>query len=450
VNGATWLPSLIVLGTGLVIGLLLAYRLRQASSTPSAVEAADLQLKIRDLEARREDLYRRLRGADEDHLSPAEIAALEETAARTLLELDQLSGQVPKRALQADHAPEAPPTPQVSSDAGRPARSPLVMGLAFGAGMVLIVALLVYWAIRDAQPKPQAGAPAPMAQGMEAPHEGQVQIPPELAQAIADLSARVTADPEDWPARKELALTQLAGAQFFEAFNQATQILQRFPEDPDGLFVHGVVRLTMGQTNQALDLMDRVLAQHPDHKQALLYRGLALYQMGNVEQAVDTWEMGLQMVGGRDPDFEELLAMARSGAAPAAPEMPPVSGSPAQGATVPSGTNPALQAPAADGFSLQIELAEGIAPAPEATLFIYLRTQDGGPPVAARRVVAPSFPAQITLTAADSMMGAELPDKGTAVVRLDSDGAASTTSEDDLYIEAPATKGQTVKLTLGG
>ena len=449
-NDATWLPSLIVLGAGLVIGLLLAYRLRQTSFTPSVAEAADLKLKIRDLEARREDLYRRLRSADEDHLSPAEIAALEETAARTLSELDQLSGQLPKRALQKDDRPDGQPTPQVTSEAGRPARNPLVVGFAFGAGMVLIVALLVYWAVRDAQPKPQAATTAPTAQTMEAPHEGQVQISPELAQLIADLSARVTADPEDWQSRKELALTQLAGAQFFEAFNQATQILQRFPEDPDGLFVHGVVRLTMGQSDQALDLMDQVLAQHPDHKQALIYRGLALYQMGNVEPAVDTWEVGLEMVGGRDPDFEELLAMARSGAAPATPGMTPAGSLLSQGATVPSGTSTPSPAPAADGFSLQIDLAAGIVPAPEATLFIFLRTQDSGPPVAARRVVAPRFPVQITLTAADSMMGAELPDTGTAVVRLDSDGAASTTSEDDLFIEAPATKGQTVRLTLGG
>ena len=90
--------------------------------------------------------------------------------------------------------------------------------------------------------------------------------------------------------------------------------MQRLPDDPDALLVHGIVRVSMGQFEVGRDLLDRVLATYPDHQQALLYRGLALYQLGEVEQAVDTWQIGLEMAGGSDPDFEELLRMAESGA----------------------------------------------------------------------------------------------------------------------------------------
>lgn len=451
-NGATWLPSLVVLATGLGLGLLLAYRLRQASSASRAPESADLQLKIRDLEARRDDLYRRLRSADEDRLTAAEISALEESAARVLFQLNQLDrGRLEQASGTGDRSSETPSSSTVRSQsearppspAHRRERSPLITGLAFAAGMVLVVAVLVYWAVRDAQPENQTGGSTATVRTGDRPHEGQAQVPAELARQIADLDSRVAANPDDWQSRKQLASSLLAAGDFFEAFNQASQILQRLPEDPDGLFVHGVVRLTMGQSNQALELMDRVLAQHPDHKQALVYRGLALYQMGNVEQAQDTWETGLEMVGGRDPEFEELLAMARSGTEPAGP-----------GVGSPNGSgNPQVATPSRvgseEGFALEVDLASGLLVPPGATLFVFLRTEDGGPPVAARRVVAPSFPAQITLTAADSMMGAELPESGTIVVRLDSDGTASTTSAEDLGVEAPATKGQTTRLTLG-
>ena len=54
-----------------------------------------------------------------------------------------------------------------------------------------------------------------------------------------------------------------------------------------------------GDWTEALAVWERVLADHPDHLGALLYRGLALFQLGDSQRAVDTWELGLEMAGGR-------------------------------------------------------------------------------------------------------------------------------------------------------
>jgi cytochrome c-type biogenesis protein CcmH len=246
-------------------------------------------------------------------------------------------------------------------------------------------------------------------------------------------------DPQNLNAKRELALVLLSAGRFFEAFTLANEVLADSPNDPSGLFVQGVVRLTMGQSDAALELFDRLLAEQPDNLQALLYRGLSQYQLGNVEQAIDSWEMGLEMAGGSDPDFEEVLAMARAGAEVPAGPFAPV---PSQPAT----------APAVDtaSYPLQIELPAGSQSAVQATLFVFLRAEEGGPPVAVKRVVNPSFPLQLTLGEVDSMIGDELPDSGIMVARLDADGSVTTTDAADLQAQAVAEKGIPTRLVLAG
>ena len=460
---STWLPGLVVLAAGLLVGLALAFRFRGEGVKPTNSRSTppDLSLKIRDLEARRDDLYRRIRAADEDKLGAEEVTALEGAAANTLRELDVLTGQLPPAAMQETAAKE-----KQEGDAGSPTqtateepqrqtsrtKNPLLMGFAFGAAMVAVISLLVYWAVKDAQPSaPMGPQPTQTSASGEPPHEGQVEVSPELAAQITDLQSQLVTDPQNWLAKKQLALSYVDAGQFFEAFSEASQVLQQFPDDPDGLLVHGIVRLTMGQAEQAVGLLDQVLAQHPDHRQALIYRGLALYQSGQVERALDTWEMGLQLVGGSDPELEELIHMAQSGATQPAGMMPAdhPSGSPPVPQSSAGAAGPATQELDPNGYSLSLDLASGVQVAPQSTLFIFLRPEAGGPPVAARRVTLPSFPVQIILGLDDSMMGAELPDSGILVARLDADGNVATSDASDLAVEVLATKGQRVSLTLG-
>ena len=451
-NEMTWAPSLLVLAVGLATGVWLALRFRQQAAEKEK-EAADLSLEIRDLEDRRDDLYRRLRAAEEDNLSESERKSLVDAAARTLMELDHLQEQVPDvsrdgkgtsgepregRGQDRELAPENAATEDTTRRG-----SSMAAGVLIGGAMVGVVALLVYFAVRDATPTAQQPMVQTAPGAAEDPHSGQMTaLPPELAVQVADLETRIVNDPEDWTAKKQLSLILLSSGQFFEAFTLAGEVLQRFPEDPDALLVHGIVRVSMGQFEAGKDLLDRVLAAHPDHRQALLYRGLALYQLGRVEQAVDTWQIGLEMAGGSDPDFEELLAMAAAGVT--------------IGEAAPQASSTATSQPAdssaaiADGsYGIQLELAAGITPTAGSTLFVFLREENGGTPVAATRVVSPTFPLQISLTAADSMMGeGGLPGRGILVARLDGDGSVTTTEPGDLQAEAVAIVGEATTLVL--
>lgn len=450
-NEMTWAPSLLVLAVGLAAGVWLALRFRQQAAGKQA-EAADLPLEIRDLEDRRDDLYRRLRAADEDNLSDSERDSLVDAAARTLMELDHLQTRLPAVTSvetatggesERDEADERDEALLAPGDGPHQGRS-MATGVLIGAAMVGIVALLVYFAVRDATPTAQQPMVQAAPGASEDPHSGQMSaLPPELAAQVADLQTRIVNDPEDWIAKKQLSLILLSSGQFFEAFTLAGEVLQRFPEDPDALLVHGIVRVSMGQFEAGKDLLDRVLAERPDHRQALLYRGLALYQLGQVEQAVDTWQIGLEMAGGSDPDFEELLAMAEAGVTigEAAPQAPSTATS------APTESSAAI----ADGsYGIRLELAAGVAPTAGSTLFVFLREEKGGAPVAVTRVAAPTFPLQISLSAADSMIGGgELPGSGVLVARLDGDGSVTTTEPRDLQAEAAAIAGEATTLVLG-
>lgn len=158
-----------------------------------------------------------------------------------------------------------------------------------------------------------AGAPS----NGSMPADGHHQTPNlsgDLEARLAPLRARLAADPGDIGARKQAAALLLRHGFLLRAFEEADEILRRAPRDIDGLYVHGVVRVAMGQGFKALELLDKVLEQRPDHVAARLARGKALIKMGNVSMAVADWEQGLTQAGGSHRELESLLAKARSGA----------------------------------------------------------------------------------------------------------------------------------------
>ena len=341
-SSSLWLPPLIVLALGIVGGWWAVRRLRRGAPDPApAARAGDLRLRVADLEARRDELYRRLRQADEEALSAAARADLERAAARTLRDLDRARetlGHEPasdSRKLETSSAQAA--TPSV-----RGVR-PMVAGFMAGVAVSSLVGLLIYWAVRDATPQTMGsaavGAPSP-----EAPH-GDGDLPPAVAKQVAELRGALDRDPDNQDARKQLALTYLAAEQYVSAFQQAGEILRTAPDDPDALFVHGVVRVAMGQNDEGVALLDRVLSRFPDHVYALLYKGIALARMGSRQQALAVWRDGLARAGGSAPEIERLIAS--------------VEGLPE--GTTPSGEAPAAAAPAtaATATALVWEVPEG-------------------------------------------------------------------------------------------
>ena len=441
-----WLPSLLVLGIGLALGVAASVALRRGRKKQAAEPGLDL--KLRDLEARRDDLYRRLRSPE---LNAGDRESLELAAAHTLRELDQLAPGGAQASPPADEEPAKPAGDQPPAAAPPEAaplpiggRHPALVGFVAGMAVVLLVGVLVYLAVRDSGVDQ---APAAAGGAADEAHPENQSLPAEARQELERLEAAAAAAPNDLLALKRLALARLEAGLFFESFGDAERILATQPEDPDGLFIQGVVRLSMGRAAEALDLLDRVLVNFPQHLQAMIYRGLALARTGDMDQAIGTWEMALEMAGGSHPDLETLLQQAYAQQqAPAGATAPPAAQpAPPQPQPAPP---PAVAAP--DAYQATIELAPGATAAPSAVLFVFLRPSETGPPVAVKRVPSPRFPVQLTLGAADVMMGgATLPAQGTLVARLSASGSA-VRGPDDLEATTPASVGQSVRLTLGG
>ncbi|HEX4954155.1 MAG TPA: tetratricopeptide repeat protein [Thermoanaerobaculia bacterium] len=188
-----------------------------------------------------------------------------------------------------------------------------------GVGVILAAGAWFYltttWASAG-HSRPAAPAMRPAAASGSAAAAHQPTEPPDPAKTVQleDLRRRLAAAPDDLRLRKQLAVNLLDAGQPVEAFEEAGAVLLASPEDVDGLYVQGEVRLQMGQPKVALELFDRVLLQVPDHVLALLARGRAATQLGVPAQAVDSYQRALAATGGSHPQIERLLAEARAAA----------------------------------------------------------------------------------------------------------------------------------------
>jgi hypothetical protein len=368
---------------------------------------------------------------------------MEKAAARTLHQLDEAQEALGKTRGREKIKGAREESPRKETAGGSFSRHPSIVGFALGAGMVAVVAALAYWAVRDAVP--ERGTPtSPPVAGSEGPvHPEDLNLPPEARAEYEALWERLQAEPTDLMARKRLALLLLANNEFFGAYREAEQVLAAAPDDIDALYVMGVVRLQMGQGDEALVLLDRVLELFPDHVRALAWKGILYYQSGEMSQAIATWERGIEAAGGSHPELEQMVSEAVRTEAGVDEE--------GVGALLaPAAPAPQESPPPESGYRLRIYVAPGSTAPPTAILFVSLRPEPGGTPLAVKRIARPVFPLEVFLDSRDAMTeGAVLPQNGTLSVRLDEDGSASTRSETDLMGEAEAVLGEETEIVLG-
>lgn len=341
-----------------------------------------------------------------------------------------------------------------------PQSNRLLLGFLYGAAAALLLGGLFLWANRDiaapsaAGPRPDASATTPsMPSVAQAHQESDADLSATAAAEIAMLRSHLEANPDDTAARKQLALRLLENQHLVDAFDEAEKVLKADPNNADALYVEGVVRVAMGQGTKAIDLLDRVLAKHPDHVLALIAKGRAQAGLGDLAGAIATWKRGLTVAGGHQAEIEQLLAQAQSDAtAPraATPETTPApTSSPVAPALVAPATPTAEAGSTATEYDVHVALAPGTRPAAGAVLFVALHGGGAGPPAAVKRIGEPTFPLDVSLSQADSMMGQPLPASGTLVVRLDADGDAISRGPDDLEATAQARAGEPARVTLG-
>jgi tetratricopeptide (TPR) repeat protein len=447
-----WLPPVAFVAVGIVLGALLLrlVRRRGGAGPAPAVES----LERRDLAEKRDVLIRQLRELDDSAVkrSPEQLAverrALEIEAARVLRALDL----APAAATPAASGGRAQaPAPAVPAAAGRPA----LAGFLWGTGSAAAVGLLLYFVSSSARPRDE-GATVTGNTPMSAPQN------PPTAEAAAgneenDLKAAVARNPGDVEARLDLARFYLGRQDMMGVWRETQEVLAKSPGHPRALTYQSLVRLAMGQPEVALDMLKKAIAAEPDLIEAYIHMALVYTRMGRAKDAdatiADATRRFPKEAALLKQVQEEIRKAPATAAAAGGGENPHTRvGAPGNVASADNpetgpAEEPPLTAPAAGGHrvagtvdldpSLKGQVAAGTV------IFVTLREAGfgAGPPMAAKRLLAGTFPVPFEITDADSMRGEPLPKEVLLEARADSDGDPMTRSPQD-----PAARQDDVKI----
>ncbi|MBI1734529.1 MAG: cytochrome c-type biogenesis protein CcmH [Candidatus Rokubacteria bacterium] len=217
---------------------------------------------------------------------------------------------------------------------------------------------------------------------------------------------------------------------FRMAIDHFKSVLAADPRNAMALSYLGAILWQAGHADAALETLERALATVPDHPLALWTKGNVLYQAkGDHAGAIRTWEaLSRQPLAPGDTDtLARMLADARRQLA-----------STARGAAE-RVTPPASGADDRRRIAGTVILADGVRPAApvDGTLFVIAR-RGAGPPLAVKRILAPTFPLSFALGPDDVMVqGTELAGEVTLVARLKRDGRAGAATRGDLEGIAP-------------
>jgi tetratricopeptide (TPR) repeat protein len=433
-DNISWGPAFGVLAVGMTFGALLAWRLRSVRPAAAEEEAA---AALRELIARRDTLIDQLRELEDTALGrdPAELARqrdeLEMKAARVLAELDQKRPSLPAAKAARAATPAAPV----------PARNAARRGFAWGALSAAAIGGLMVWVSGAAQPRQEGGALTGEVPGGGAGRGPMAQPGPATEEdpEVKALQEQVARAPEDIEARLALAQAHLARRELMKVFEETQAVLTRAPGHPLALAYQALVRLAMGQADEAEKMLKQAMSTAPNLLEPRLHLALVYARTGRMAQA-DTVLNEAKRLFPRDAQGlaqlqEEMKAQAA--AMPMAEDHPPV-------AADAGGAAPAAGGPQVSG-EIELDPARGAAP-PGAIVFVTARAvgQTSGPPLAVKRLPA-SFPLPFTLGAGDSMMGQELPGQLRLEARLDSDGDPLTRTPQD-----PVARLDTVRLGQAG
>lgn len=418
-----WTSAAAILAGGVILGLLFVYFFSRRKGAPAIGGEPDLELK--DLEAKRDVLIQRLRDLDVDATEEERLRIEHETAA-VLRTIDS-------------HRPAREAAPAVAS---RPAMSPALTGVLWGAGSFFLLAVLAYFVMRESSPREQQ--PGPMQQA--APQ----QQPAATSPIVAQLEQAVQREPENLELRNNLAQAYLEVENLMGVFKETQVVLAKRPEDSRALTLQGLVRLAMGEAPTAIDMLQRATKSDRTNLDAWVGLAWVFVQSGRVQEAESAIAEAVKVSPENKARLEDVLAQmkarqtAEQQPAAASGEMPaghpPVGDAPVA---------PAVDSKAAIRITIDLDPSARSRANADGFLFVIARMSPAAPPVAVKRIDARSLPATIDLSSADSMMGQALPPKVRIEARLDSDRDPLTKPATDPAASMDGVAlGSTIKLTL--
>ena len=403
-----WLSAGGMILSGLIVGFMFWYGMKGRAAKPDVERL--------DLEAKRDALLQQLRELKETGGSFEEQRRLERETADVLRALDK-RGAAPSKPAAAQTVVTKIYTPAY-------VRAAAIRGFIWGAASVAVLGGIAWFVTEKATPKTDTAA-APMASAPQAQQ-------PDAA--LQQIEAAVAKSPDDLQMRNQLAKAYLERENLMGVFEQTKYILARTPDDARALTYQALVRMSMGQRDPAAQMLQHAIKSDPQLIDAYVALAWDDIQRGKTADA----EAQIAEASRRHPDqkqrLDDVLSKMKEQAKNPAPA-------------------PAVAAAPVSGPSVHVTLTlAGAAPSPNAVLFIIARAagQSAGPPAAVKRIAAPTFPLDIDLSAADSMMGQPLPATVRIEARLDSDGDAMTKNPSDPHAvqDGVATNGTKISLAL--
>jgi len=406
-----WLSAGGMILSGLIVGFMFWYGMKGRAAKPD--------IERLDLEAKRDVLLQQLRELKETGGSVEEQRRLEREAADVLRALD-------KRGAAPSKSAAAPAPVAAGVNIAALTRAASIRGFIWGAASVAVLGGIAWFVTEKATPKTET-ASAPMA---SAPQSQAQQPDPALQQ----MEAAVAKSPDDLEMRNQLAKAYLERENLMGVFEQTKYILARTPNDARALTYQALVRMSMGQRDPAAEMLRHAIKSDPQLIDAYVALAWDDIQRGKTSEA----EAQIAEATRRHPEQKQRLDDVLSKMKEQAKNPVPAAAS---------------AAPAASGPSIHVTLTlAGAPPSPNAVLFIIARAagQTAGPPAAVKRIAGPTFPLEIDLSAADSMMGQPLPATVRIEARIDSDGDPLTKNPSDPHAaqDGVATNGTKVSLTL--
>ena len=404
----SWGPPLAVLATGAVGGVLVVIlRSRAKNRVPSF---ADTNPERADLQRQYDALVRRLA----EGVGAEERSVIELQAAQVLMRLDGVASLADRSKAESSSSA----APQEATTKG-PKPMSAMMGFIYGVVSMAVLGGLIYLAFQGAAPRSEGGS-VTGGQGM-----GPTAVRAAPTQeggddkAIAALEEAVRKAPRDIPRRIELARAYLQKRDLIKVFDQTKAVLEIEPGNPLALTYQGLVRVAMGQADQAEAMLLDAIKKDPNIEDAYIHLAIARIQRGNragAEQAIqEAQKLFPQDRAQLSQMFTQLTQAADQKATQAPAEQPDAASGEASG-------------PPSDGSSADVvvvvDLPKGTIVPPSALLFVIVREAGfaTGPPVAVKRVPAANFPITVTLTNKDSMAGESLPGLVRVDARIDRDG----------------------------
>ena len=232
-------------------------------------------------------------------------------------------------------------------------------------------------------------------QALNAEHVAESQAVPDINTAIAGLQQELKNNPDNLEGWVLLARTQMTLQNFKSADEAFAKAIALEPGNADLKTERAEAMMRSSDTrafpDEAVALLQQALTENPEHERAMFFMGMHYLQQGDLPQAETYLNKLLPKL---EPEAATAL-IEQINIARAQQNKPPLETSAAEtqaGKVVINVT-----------VSIDKSLASSVRPG--AALFVFAKsTNGGGPPVAAKRIEANTFPIQLELSDADSLM----------------------------------------------